>query len=76
MFFRERDTDGNWIDYEAAVNGSLQLVPKGNAYAALEEDYDRMVNDGILLDDEEGFGELMRRCAELENNANSLQRRS
>ena len=72
MFFRERDTDGNWIDYEAAVTGNLQLVPEGNAYVALRDDYDRMVNDGILLDDEEGFGELMRRCAELEDNANSL----
>ena len=72
IFFRERDTDGNWIDYEAAVGGRLQLVPEGNAYAALRADYDRMVNDGILLDDEEGFGELMRRCAESEDKANSL----
>ena len=72
IFFRERDTDGNWIDYEAAVSGRLQLVPGGNSYAALQIDYDRMVSDGILLDDEEGFGELMRRCAELEDKANSL----
>lgn len=72
IFFREKDNDGNWVDYEAAVSGNLQLVPEGNAYAALEEDYERMVNDGILLDDEEGFGELMRRCAELEDKANSL----
>jgi len=72
MFFREKDTDGNWIDYEAAVSGSLRLVPEGNAYTALQTDYDRMVNDGILLDDEEGFDELMRRCAELEDKANSL----
>lgn len=72
IFFRERDTDGNWIDYADAVSGNLQLVPEGNAYAALKEDYERMVNDGILLDDEEGFGELMRRCAELEDKANSL----
>ena len=72
IFFRERDTDGNWIDYEAAVSGRLQLVPGGNSYTALQIDYDRMVSDGILLDDEEGFGELMRRCAELEDKANSL----
>ena len=72
IFFGERDTDGNWIDYKAAVSGGLQLVPEGNAYTALQADYDRMVNDGILLDDEEGFDELMRRCAELEDKANSL----
>ena len=76
MFFREKDTDGNWIDYEAAVSGGLQLVPDGNAYTALQADYDRMVNDGILLDDEKGFDELMRRCAELEDKANSLSRQS
>ena len=72
MFFRERDTDGDWIDYEAAVTGNLQLVPEGIAYAALEEDYERMVNDGMLLDGEEGFDELIRRCAVLEDKANSL----
>ena len=27
MFFREKDASGNWIDYEAAVTGGLQLVP-------------------------------------------------
>ena len=29
MFFREKDATGNWIDYEAAVSGDLQLVPEG-----------------------------------------------
>lgn len=72
MFFRERDTHGNWIDYEAAVNGNLQLVPEGNAYSALRSDYERMMNDGILLDDGEGFDDLMKKCAELEERANSF----
>ena len=70
MFFRERDTDANWIDYEAAVRGGLQLVPKGNAYQVVEDDYERMVKDGILLDDSEGFEGLMSRCSELEEKAN------
>ena len=26
MFFREKDASGNWIDYDAAVTGGLQLV--------------------------------------------------
>ena len=69
-FFRERDTDNNWIDYEAAVNGELQLVPEGPAYQVVESDYERMVEDGILLDDGEGFINLMRRCSELEEKAN------
>ena len=70
MFFRERGTDANWIDSGAAVGGSLQLVPEGLAYQVVEDDYDRMVEDGILLDDSEGFDDLMRRCSELEEKAN------
>ena len=70
MFFRERDTDANWIDYGAAVSGSLQLVPEGLAYQVVENDYERMVEDGILLDDSEGFEVLMKRCSELEEKAN------
>ena len=70
MFFREKDTDDNWIDYKAAVSGSLQLVPEGPAYQVVESDYERMVEDGILLDDSEGFNDLMRRCSELEEKAN------
>ena len=72
MFFREKDATGNWIDYEAAVSGSLQLVPNGPAYEALAADYDRMLSDGMLLDDEEGFDTLMTRCAEIEANANYI----
>ena len=72
MFFREKDATGNWIDYVAAVSGSLQLVPNGPAYEALAADYDRMLRDGMLLDDEEGFDTLMTRCAEIEANANFI----
>ena len=70
MFFGERDTNAAWIDYKAAVSGSLQLVPEGPAYQVVESDYERMVEDGILLDDSEGFNDLMRRCSELEEKAN------
>ena len=70
MFYRARGTDTNWIDYEAAVSGGLQLVPEGLVYRVVESDYERMGEDGILLDDSEGFDDLMRRCSELEEKAN------
>ena len=70
MFFREKDVAGSWIDYEAAVSGGLQLVPDGQAYEALADDYERMQSDGMLLDDEEQFDDLMGRCAEIETRAN------
>jgi hypothetical protein len=69
-FFRERDSEGNWIDYTAAVSGALQLIPDAEALKALEADYQKMADDGILLDDAEAFAELIARCAGLEQRAN------
>ena len=70
MFFREKDSSGSWVDYKAAVTGGLQLVPHGLAYEALADDYARMLSDGMLLDDEEQFADLMGRCADIEARAN------
>ena len=70
MFFREKDATGSWIDYEAAVSGGLLLVPEGQARTALADDYARMVSDGMLLDDEEPFSQLMDKCAHIQARAN------
>ena len=70
MFFREKDSSGSWVDYEAAVSGALQLVPDGPAYQVLSHDYDRMLADGMLLDDEEQFDDLMERCADIQRRVN------
>ena len=72
MFFREKDANGNWVNYIAAVSGELQLVPDGPAYQVLSDDYDRMLTDGMLLDDEERFGDLMERCGNIQQRANRL----
>ncbi|MBB4096727.1 nucleotidyl transferase AbiEii/AbiGii toxin family protein [Sphingomonas kyeonggiensis] len=71
MFFAEKAADRSPIDYAAAVNGGLQLVPAGDGAKALEEDYARMVEDGLLLEDAEPFETLMERCAEIAARANS-----
>jgi hypothetical protein len=71
MFFAEKAAYGKTIDYGAAVNGHLHLVPGGKALEALEDDYRRMVDDGLLLEDAEPFATLMRRCTELAKRANS-----
>lgn len=65
MFFAEKAADRTPIDYGAAVNGELQLVPVGDGAKALEEDYVRMVEDGLLFDDAEPFGALMARCQDI-----------
>ena len=68
MFFREKDAEGSWIDYEAAASGELQLVPHGLTYEALADDYSRMLSDGMLLDDERAVrgpdGEMCRYSSE------------
>ena len=70
MFFAEKAADRTPIDYAAAVNGGLQLVPVGDGAKALEDDYARMVEDGLLFDDAEPFEALMARCADIAARAN------
>ncbi len=71
MFFGEKAADRSQIDYAAAVNGGLQLVPAGDAAKTLAEDYARMVDDGLLLEETEPFETLMERCADIATRANS-----
>ena len=73
MFFPEKDTAGNRIDYEAAVSGGLQLAPSGPAREALADDYRAMLGDGMLPDDSEPFEALIERCADIEARANELE---
>lgn len=70
MFFAEKAADRTPIDYGAAVNGGLQLVPVGDGAKALQEDYARMVEDGLLFDDAEPFDALVERCADIAKRAN------
>ena len=70
--FQTKDAAGNWIDYQAAVSGDLQLCPIGPAHQALSDDYGKMLGDGMLLDDAESFEELIKRCAHIEARANKL----
>ena len=71
MFFRENDAGGKRIDYEAAVSGSLRLVPSGDAREVLAHDYAGMLAIGMLQDEDEPFDAVMERCAAIEARANS-----
>lgn len=66
MFFREKDSESNWIDYHEAVAGQLQLVPEGEARSSLTDDYAKMVEDGLLMDEAQPFDMLMATCRVLE----------
>ena len=65
IFFAESTPNGTPIDYRAAVTGALMLAPSGEARQTLAEDYQRMVEDGLLLDDAEPFDVLLQRCQAL-----------
>ena len=70
MFFAEKDAERRTVDYHAAVNGGLRLVPEGAGFEVLAKDYRHMVDDGLLLDEAEPFEALIARCRDLEARAN------
>jgi hypothetical protein len=70
MFFAEKTREGIHTDYIAAVSGGLQLVPRDRMLDTLSQDYDRMVEDGLLFDDAESFNDLMEQCRDLESRTN------
>ena len=71
IFFAEKNTQGDAIDYHAAVTGKLRLVPNKSALTNLATDYQHMVDDGLLMDDAEPFDVLMAQCLEIQQKANT-----
>jgi hypothetical protein len=72
VFFSEKDVAGTEIDYFAAVSGTLTLVPEGTALDALRDDYTRMAEALVLLDDDEPFDSLIAKCREIQGRANAV----
>lgn len=70
LFFREKKADDAEIDYEAAVQGKLNLVPMGDRLDELRKDYEAMIADGLLLDDTESFDALIKEITELQDSVN------
>jgi hypothetical protein len=73
-FFSEKDVDGRVIDYIAAVEGGLQIVPDDAAREALAMDYTKMLEDEVMVGDALPFDELMTACAEVAQQANEAAR--
>ena len=71
MFFQEKDQAGTVIDYRECLTGHLCLVPDGVALEALQEDYNSMVQDGILLAQAPAFSAVLEQCARLQADINS-----
>jgi hypothetical protein len=71
-FFSEKDSTGQVIDYQRAVQGELRLVPQGEILTKLRDDYERMTADRLFLDDAISFDEILRRCEDIERRANAV----
>jgi len=69
-FFGAKDAAGEIIDYFAAVEGALHIVPEGAAREALAADYASMLQDQIMVGDALPFNELMQACSQLVGLAN------
>lgn len=74
-FFSEKDAGGAIIDYFAAVEGALQIVPEGAAREALATDYAKMLEDEVMVGNALPFDELMQACAEVAAHANAAARK-
>lgn len=74
LFFSAKDANGAVIDYAAATQGRLRMIPQGAALEALATDYAAMVEDRILIHDALPFNELMDTCKALETKINEVQR--
>ena len=71
VLFPENDFDRNRIQYLETVSEKLQLVPEGKAYEILERDYRKMLDDGKVPDVDRTFQDLMLKCEDIQNRANS-----
>ena len=70
MFFAEKDVAKNLIDYKAAVNTEIQIIPEGAALEALKMDYAAMLEDGLLSTHQPSFDEVISTCTQLQNQIN------
>jgi hypothetical protein len=70
MFFSEKNAGGEIIDYFASVKGGLCLVPDDERALEIKDDYDKMVESGLLLEEAEPFEGLIECCSDIANRAN------
>jgi hypothetical protein len=71
IFFSTTDSKNRPIDYQAAVSGALVLVPEGATLESLRSDYNKMIEDGLFLDQPETFENIIERCRGIQTRANA-----
>ena len=71
-YYRERDKAGEWIDYDKVIKGELHLVPQGEPYELLKNDYAEMTKAGYIFSGHISFDQLMANIRELDNHVNMM----
>jgi Nucleotidyl transferase AbiEii toxin, Type IV TA system len=71
-FFVEKDAQGQTIDYASTTTGCLNVVPEGEAKAALARDYAAMLGDEVMVRDAPSFEALLEACADLQAKVNAV----
>ena len=74
VLFPENDSTQQNSDFLKATSGNLQLVPKGEAYRLLADDYQTMLDGGMVPETDQTFDNVMQACEDLQNRANSHPR--
>ncbi len=74
VFFVEKNVAGTKINYFAATSGQLQLIPTGESLAALEHDYNAMLEDGLLALHQPSFTDIIDQCRVIQDEANRQAR--
>lgn len=72
FFFIEKDIHGNKIDYMAAISNTLNIVPQAHALTALEDNYNKMIGDGVLVSKAMPFDELMKLCLQAQDRIKNM----
>lgn len=63
-------------NYHACVNGELRLVPHERSRRALEEDYQRMIEEGMFEGTPPSVNDLLGKLSDLEMRVNELMKRA
>lgn len=71
FFFPEKDKDGSYVDYEAAVEGNIRIVPRETALKELHDDYRMMQESQIVREGAPSFAEIVASCQAMEQQLNS-----
>ena len=70
-FFPAKDAGGVVIEYASAVGGQMRLIPpSGRLLDELADDYRKMLEDGLLLDDSVPFEKILEQSKSLEDRVN------